>query len=77
MIIPHQELSPDALTSLIEDVVSRDGTELSDLASKVSQVRRRLERGEVFVTFDEDSETVGLVSKRELSAHDAAEQAED
>ncbi len=50
MIIPHQELSPEALQGLIEEFVTRDGADYGErdtpLEDKVAQVRRQLLRRE-------------------------------
>ena len=54
--IPWRELSADALQGVIEEFATREGTEygLSEvpLATKVAQIRRQIERGEVLVFFD-------------------------
>jgi hypothetical protein len=68
MIIPYKELSADILTAVIEDFVSREGTDYgaveSSFATKVAQVKKQLERGEAAVTFDADTETCSIVSTR-------------
>ncbi len=67
MIIPHTELSPDVLRGVIEEFVLREGTEYGErevsLEIKVSQVIRQLERGEVSVLFDPESESCDIVTK--------------
>ena len=66
MIIPYKELSADVLTAIIEDFVSREGTDYgaveSSFGSKVSQVMRQLENGEAAITFDAEAETCSIVS---------------
>lgn len=65
MRIPWQELSEEALRGVIEDYVSREGTDYGDreysLADKRQQVLRQLERGEVVISFDAESETCSLM----------------
>ncbi len=65
--IPMERLSPDALEGLIEEFVTRDGTDYgereSTLEEKKSAVRRQLERGEVLIVFDPDSESCNLISR--------------
>lgn len=65
MRIPWQELSKEALRGVIEDYVSREGTDYGDreysLADKRQQVLRQLERGEVVISFDAESETCSLM----------------
>ncbi|RYU62377.1 YheU family protein [Methylolobus aquaticus] len=60
MIIPHRQLTPDALRSLIEEFVTRDGTDYGErdtpLQIRVDQVQRQLELGNAVIFFDEDEE---------------------
>jgi uncharacterized protein YheU (UPF0270 family) len=60
VIIPYQELSPAALRGVIEDVVTRDGTELSDAEVMIGQVMRQLELGKVVITYDPQTRTCNL-----------------
>ncbi|MAC29752.1 MAG: hypothetical protein CMN31_02450 [Sandaracinus sp.] len=70
MIIPWERLSPDALAGVIEEFVTREGTEYGwedvDLPAKVAQVKRQLAKGEVLVLFDGDARTVNLATRREV-----------
>lgn len=63
--VPPSALSPDVLRALVEEFITRDGTDYGaverDLESKVADVMRQLERGEVRIAFDPDSETATLV----------------
>jgi uncharacterized protein YheU (UPF0270 family) len=65
MIIPYKELSSDILTAVIEDFVSREGTDYgeqeSSFTTKVAQVMKQLEAGDAVVTFDAESETCSIV----------------
>ena len=49
-MVPHTELSPEALTRVIESFVLREGTDYGErdvsFETKVLQVRRQLERRE-------------------------------
>jgi uncharacterized protein YheU (UPF0270 family) len=62
--IPHTELSADALRGVIESFVLREGTDYGmqdfSLEQKVAHVMRQLERGEVRVMFDPNSESVDI-----------------
>ena len=68
MQIPYTALSADALRGVIEEFISREGTDYGDqefsLEDKIRQVRAQLESGEVVLTFDEESETCNLVRVR-------------
>lgn len=63
--VPWDALSPAALRGVIEEFVTREGTEYGasdvSLDEKVLAVRRQLERGEVELRFDAKTETVNLV----------------
>jgi len=61
MIIPHQQLSPEALRSIIEEFVTRAGTELTDADVKVEHVIRQLEKGTVVITYDAKASTCSVV----------------
>jgi len=62
--IPPDALAPDTLRALIEEFVSRDGTDYGELErsldEKVNDVRRQLDRGEAQILFDPGTETTGI-----------------
>lgn len=61
MRIPHAALADGTLRNLIEEFVTREGTDYGDriysLADKVSQVRRQLEQGSVVIVYDPHTES--------------------
>jgi uncharacterized protein len=65
MIIPHKRLSTEALNGLIEEFVTRDGTDTGytkgTIQENVGMVMQQLERGEVFIVFDEVSQAANIV----------------
>ena len=61
MIIPHDQLSPDALEGVIEEYVTRDGTELSEASTKIEQVRAALRGGELVLVYDPEAESCNLL----------------
>ena len=65
MIIPHDSLEPDTLSAMLEEFVTRDGTDYgeneADLSLRVVQVRNQLETGKAMIVFDTDEETFGIV----------------
>ena len=65
MIIPYKELGEETLTAIIEDFVSREGTDYgaveSTFASNIAEVMSQLEKGEAVITFDAESETCSIV----------------
>ena len=72
MIIPPQSLSADALHGLIDEFITREGTDYGwdevPLATKVEQVRRQIEKGDVVIVFDSASETVSLLTRRDAQS---------
>lgn len=69
MIIPYEQLSSDALQGLIEEFITREGTDYGveelPLATKVEQIRQQLKRREIVVVFDTATETVSILSRRD------------
>lgn len=67
MIIPQSALSQEALLGVIKEFVLREGTEYGatdvSLETKVKQVQRQLDRGDVVIVFDQESESIDIVSK--------------
>lgn len=69
MLIPHDQLELDTLTRLIEDFVTRDGTDNGDetpLETRVTRVRRALDKGEAVIVFDPDSQQCQLALRRDV-----------
>ncbi len=63
--IPHGELPAETLYKLIESFVLREGTDYGErevtLDTKVAQVRRQLDRGDIEIVFDPNTESVNIV----------------
>jgi uncharacterized protein len=63
--VPFHALSPAALVGVIDDYITREGTDYGDtdldLLGKRAQVRRQLECGDVVITFDPQTRTTTLV----------------
>lgn len=64
VLVPHRELSADALAGVIEEYVTRDGTEPGDAVDKSQTVLRLLEEGELLLVFDPDSESCNIIPNR-------------
>ncbi|WP_207062459.1 YheU family protein [Motiliproteus sp. SC1-56] len=66
MRIPPDQLSAEALIGVIEEFVTRDGTDYGavecSLEEKTEQVRRQLERGEAVLYFDTYLECCTILS---------------
>jgi uncharacterized protein YheU (UPF0270 family) len=66
--VPHGALSPEALRGVIEEYVTRAGTDYGAqekaIEEKVADVERQLERGEAIIVFDVDAATTNIVPAR-------------
>jgi uncharacterized protein YheU (UPF0270 family) len=64
MNIPYQELEAETLRAIIEEFISREGTDYGaheySLEQKVQQVRNQLERGDIVINFDPETESCDL-----------------
>ena len=61
MQIPHDQLSPEALRGLIEEFVTRDGTDLTDAARNIEKILAALEQGRAVIDFDEEEGTTQIL----------------
>lgn len=65
--IPHDQLAPETLVSVIEAFILRNGTDYgaveAKLETQVEQVKRQLQRGEAVLVYDSLSETCSIVPK--------------
>jgi uncharacterized protein YheU (UPF0270 family) len=65
VFVPHTELSPEALRSVIESFVLREGTDYGErefsLDEKLAHVHRQLERGEAQIVFYPNTETIDII----------------
>ena len=66
--VPYTALSPEALRGLIEEFVTRPGTDYgpreASLEQKVADVMKQLARGEVRIVFDPGTGTANVVPAR-------------
>ncbi|MGB2248901.1 MAG: YheU family protein [Alcanivorax sediminis] len=69
LIVPWKDIPADTLDNLIEEFVTRDGTDYGDTeiatTTKVEQVRSQLKKGDAFVVFDEVTESVSVMGKEQ------------
>lgn len=66
MRIPHASLRPDILRAVIEEFVTREGTDYGEadvtLDDKVDSVVAQLKAGQAHIVYDEDSQTCTLTT---------------
>ncbi len=71
--IPLDRLSPDILNAVIEEFILREGTDYgaleTSLDSKITQVRRQLDRGDVLITFDPVTENCTLLTRHQFARY--------
>ena len=62
--IPVSKLSPEALQGVIEEFISRDGTDYGKIEASPEtsfrQVKSRLTTGEAVLIFDDETETTNI-----------------
>ena len=70
MIIPHKQLSQDALMGLVQEFVTRDGTDYgareTSLDDKVQQVLAQLDAGLAVILYDDESSSSTIVFKDQV-----------
>ena len=70
LVLDAAGLSAEALRGLVEEFVSRDGTDYGNrektLDEKCSAVMRQLEKGDVCIVFDREEERANLVVAQNL-----------
>ncbi|MBW2664406.1 MAG: YheU family protein [Deltaproteobacteria bacterium] len=73
MIVPYEKLSAKALRGLIEEFVTRPGTDTGymegGLENNVEMVMMQLKLGDVFIVYDESTQTANLVPKQMVKSH--------
>jgi uncharacterized protein YheU (UPF0270 family) len=62
MQIPHTKLSPATLRAIVQEFVTRDGTDYSSIERRIESVMRQLEAGRVVLHFDDQTETCNVVT---------------
>ena len=69
IVVPPERLSPEALLGVIDEFITREGTdyghEETDIEAKRAQVRRQLDDGEAVILFDPATESVNVLLERD------------
>ncbi len=69
MIIPYERLSRDALNGLIEEFITREGTDYGlheiALSDKVEQVLQQIRSREVLIVFDTATESINIMPREQ------------
>ena len=68
--IPLDQLRPEVLRNLVEEFVTRDGTDYGaverSVADKIDSVLEQLRSGEARIFFDPETETTNIVVTRDV-----------
>jgi len=76
--IPVERLTREVLDSLVQEFVTRDGTDYGaverSVEEKTAQVLRQLSSGEAVVTFDTETQDANIVLVRDLANSTEAEE---
>jgi uncharacterized protein YheU (UPF0270 family) len=54
------------LTGVVEEYVTRDGTELTDATGKVASVLAALDRGELVLVYDSEADSCNIMPADQL-----------
>ena len=65
MRIPSTLLSPVALRAVVEEFVTRDGTDHSSVERRIETVLRQLDAGRVELHFDDETKTCNILPVEE------------
>lgn len=69
MQIPPDMLSAQALRNIALEFVSREGTDYGhqnwDMDAKIDQVLRQIERGDVLIYFNEETQSCNIVTQKD------------
>ncbi len=69
--VPKERLDPATLRRLIEEYVSREGTDYGaeySMDQKISHVMQQLDTGRAVIVFDPESESVNIITKDQLDS---------
>lgn len=68
--IPFDKLSSDALAGVIENFIQREGTDYGAVEisyeKKAERVLKQIEKGDIKIVFDLESETLTLLTKNDF-----------
>jgi uncharacterized protein YheU (UPF0270 family) len=67
MEIPYKKLNEETLQAVIEEFISREGTNYGEqeysLSQQVQQVKNQLDRGDIFLSYDPETQSCQLQSR--------------
>lgn len=73
-LVPYESLEKATLINILEDIVTRDGTDYGNydlsVEQKCQQAMAMLQQQQAFLIFDTESETIKLINKDQLRHYD-------
>lgn len=74
-LIPYESLEQATLLNILQDIVTRDGTDYGaydlSLEQKCQQAMMMLQQKKAFLVFDTESETIKLLNKEQLNQYES------
>lgn len=74
MIIPPNQLNNDTLNNILEEFITREGTDYGEeelsLAQKVNRLRPQVLSGNLLIIFDAKLELIQIVNKNDYIRND-------
>ncbi|BCD98464.1 YheU family protein [Marinagarivorans cellulosilyticus] len=71
MIIPPSKLDNDVLNNILEEFITREGTDYGleelNLHEKVERLRPQIMNSEVLIVFDDKLQNIQLISKQDYT----------
>ena len=68
MDIPYTEISEEALKAIIQEYITREGTEYCikeySFEQKIEQIKQQLLKGDIKINFDDETQTCNLIPNR-------------
>lgn len=69
VLIPISQLQEETLNNILEEFITREGTDYGDyeisLQQKVERLKRQIVKGDVVIVFDSVLENVNLMTKKD------------
>lgn len=69
IVIPISQLQEESINSILEEFITREGTDYGDyeisLQQKVDRLKRQIAQGDVVIVFDSVLESVNLMTKKD------------
>jgi uncharacterized protein YheU (UPF0270 family) len=73
MVIPVSQLQEETLNNILEEFITREGTDYGDyeisLQQKVDRLKRQIVQGDVVIVFDSVLESVNLMTEKDYESN--------